>query len=117
MGGVGNYQVTVEARADGGLSDNANCQTDVAGLADVEFEVLERRRVVDVDETTTFQIRIKNIGTKEATRHPGQRQVLAKNDRADRDPQRDRRPDRGQVQPERNRSSSRRSTASPRARK
>jgi hypothetical protein len=67
MGGVGFYQVTVEARADGGLSDKANCRTDVSGLADFEFEVLEQRRVVDVNDTTTFTIRIKNIGTKDAT--------------------------------------------------
>jgi hypothetical protein len=41
--------------------------TDVHGLADLEFDVIERRRVVDIDDTTAFQIRIKNVGTKEAT--------------------------------------------------
>jgi uncharacterized repeat protein (TIGR01451 family) len=67
MGGVGNYMVTVDARADGGLSDHTNCRTDVSGLADFEFEVLEQRRVVDVADSTKFTIRIKNIGTKPAT--------------------------------------------------
>jgi uncharacterized repeat protein (TIGR01451 family) len=67
MGGVGIYQVGAFAKADGSLSDNANFNTDVNGLADFEFEIIERRRVVDVDDMTTIQIRIKNIGTKEAT--------------------------------------------------
>ena len=67
MGGVGNYTVTVDARGDGGLSDHTNCQTDVSGLVDFEFEVLEQRRVVDVADSTMFSIRIKNIGTKPAT--------------------------------------------------
>ncbi len=67
MGGVGNYTVTVDARADVGLSDHASCRTDVQGLADFEFEVREQRRVVDVGDVSAFDIRIKNIGTKEAT--------------------------------------------------
>jgi uncharacterized repeat protein (TIGR01451 family) len=69
MGGVGFYPVTVEARGDGGLSGKDSCRTDVSGLADFEFEVEvpEQRRVVDVDQSTTFRIRIKNVGTKEAT--------------------------------------------------
>jgi uncharacterized repeat protein (TIGR01451 family) len=67
MGGVGIYSVTVDARADGGLSSNAICRTDVAGLADFEFEVLEQRRVVDVGDSTMFTIRIKNIGTKDGS--------------------------------------------------
>jgi uncharacterized repeat protein (TIGR01451 family) len=66
MGGVGNYTVTVDARADGGLSDHTNCQTDVTGLVDFEFEVQEQRRVVDVADSTMFSIRLKNIGTKPA---------------------------------------------------
>jgi uncharacterized repeat protein (TIGR01451 family) len=68
MGGVGFYQVGAVARADGGLNDSASFNTDVHGLADLEFDVIERRRVVDIDDTTAFQIRIKNVGTKEATR-------------------------------------------------
>jgi uncharacterized repeat protein (TIGR01451 family) len=67
MGGVGIYSVTVDARADGGLSSNAICRTDVLGLADFEFEVHEQRRVVDVGDATMFTIRIKNIGTKDGS--------------------------------------------------
>ena len=37
-------------------------------MADVDLVVRERRRVVDVDGTTTFQIRLRNYGTKEATK-------------------------------------------------
>ncbi len=67
VGNVGFYQVTVDARGEGGLSDKASVRTDVVGLVDFEFEVLERRRVVDIDDTTVFQVRLKNVGTKEAT--------------------------------------------------
>jgi uncharacterized repeat protein (TIGR01451 family) len=68
MGGVGIHQVAVEARADGDLSEKASFCTDVSGLADLEFEVLEQRRVVEVNGITTFAIRIKNIGSKDATK-------------------------------------------------
>ena len=37
-------------------------------MPDVDLVVRERRRVVDVDGTTTFQIRLRNYGTKEATK-------------------------------------------------
>src|SRR5262249_29492887 len=67
-GGVGVYQVGAVARADGGLNASQSFKTNVLGLADFEFEIVERRRVVDVGDTTAFQIRIKNVGTKEATR-------------------------------------------------
>ena len=68
MGGVGHYKVTVDSRADGGLSDQTSFSTDVVGMADVELEVNELRRFVDVGDETAFRIRIKNIGTKEARR-------------------------------------------------
>jgi uncharacterized repeat protein (TIGR01451 family) len=68
MGAPGFYSVTAEARGDGGLSPKAAlCKTEVLGLVDLEFEVLEQRRVVDVNDFTAFKIRIKNIGTKDAT--------------------------------------------------
>jgi uncharacterized repeat protein (TIGR01451 family) len=67
MGGVGFYHVGAVARADGGLNASESFNTDVHGLADLEFDVIERRRVDDNDDTTAFQIRIKNVGTKEAT--------------------------------------------------
>jgi hypothetical protein len=35
-------------------------------MADLEVVVRERRRVVDVDGTTSFQVRLRNYGSKEA---------------------------------------------------
>ena len=67
MGGVGLCQVTVEARADGGLFDTASSRTDVAGLADIESEFVEDRRIIDIEDMDKFTIRVKNIGTKDAT--------------------------------------------------
>ena len=67
MGGPGLYQVSAVAVADGGLNDNGVRETNVEGLADVELDVTEKRRTVDVGEETTFQIRIKNFGLKEAS--------------------------------------------------
>lgn len=66
MGGVGYYEVTAEAKADGGIQERDKRSTDVQGMADLDLVVRERRRVVDVDGTTTFQIRLQNYGTKEA---------------------------------------------------
>ena len=67
LGGVGIHEVSVEARADGPLAGKASCRTVVSALSDLAFEVLVPRRVVDVDDFTTFTIRIKNIGKKDAT--------------------------------------------------
>ncbi len=67
MGGVGYYEVTAEAKADGGIQERDKRSTDVQGMADLDLVVRERRRVVDVDGTTTFQIRLQNYGTKEAS--------------------------------------------------
>jgi uncharacterized repeat protein (TIGR01451 family) len=67
MGGFGVCQVSAEAKGDGGLFEKDMVQTNVEALADVEFDVTERRRVVDVGDQTTFQIKIVNNGTKEAT--------------------------------------------------
>ncbi len=67
MGGVGFYDINAEARGDGGLQDRASVTTDVRGLPDVDLVVSERLRVVDVGGKTTFQIRLRNYGTKEAT--------------------------------------------------
>jgi len=66
MGGIGYYEVTAEAKADGGIQERDKRSTDVQGMADLDLVVRERRRVVDVDGTTTFQIRLQNYGTKEA---------------------------------------------------
>jgi uncharacterized repeat protein (TIGR01451 family) len=68
MGGLGLYQISAEARGDGGLHGQDIRDTHVEGIAFVDFSVSERRRVVDENGETTFQIRIKNSGSKEATR-------------------------------------------------
>ncbi len=67
MGGVGLYSVAAEARADSVALAKDVFQTDVEGLADVNFNIFEKRRVVDVDGETVYTIRIDNAGTKEAT--------------------------------------------------
>jgi len=68
LGGIELYQIAVEVRGEGGLADKKTFNTDVTGLADVAFDVSERRRSIDVGDITTFQIKIKNYGSKEATR-------------------------------------------------
>ena len=68
MGGISAYEVHVESRADNVLALKDRKITDVQGMPDVDLVVSERRRVVDVDGTTTFQVRLRNYGSKEATR-------------------------------------------------
>jgi uncharacterized repeat protein (TIGR01451 family) len=67
LGGIGFYEVVAEARADGTLFDKGMARTDVKGLADVTFDVSERRRVIDVGGKTVFVIKVVNSGTKDAT--------------------------------------------------
>lgn len=67
MGGISAYEINVEARGDNGLYVKDRRITDVQGMPDVDLVVRERRRVVDKGGTTTFQIRLRNYGTKEAT--------------------------------------------------
>jgi uncharacterized repeat protein (TIGR01451 family) len=67
MGGVGFYEVTAEAKADNAIFERKGVKTDVEGMADLDLVVRERRRVVDVDGTTTFQIRLRNYGSKDAS--------------------------------------------------
>ncbi len=57
----------IEARVDNVAPLKDRKILDVQGKSDVDLVVRERRRVVDVDSTTTFQIRLRNYGTKEAT--------------------------------------------------
>jgi uncharacterized repeat protein (TIGR01451 family) len=68
MGGISAYEVNVEARGDNGIYLKDRKITDVQGMPDVDLVVREKRRVVDVGGTTTFQIRLRNYGTKEATK-------------------------------------------------
>ena len=67
MGGIGLYQVAVESRADAGLLAKDTVSTDVSGLADLQMEVTENRRVVDVGDVTIYRIKLVNKGSKEAT--------------------------------------------------
>jgi uncharacterized repeat protein (TIGR01451 family) len=69
LGGIQLYQIAADARAEAPLFLIAKdtCSTDVTGMPDVDFQVSERRRVVDVGEQTTYEIRLKNHGSKEAS--------------------------------------------------
>jgi uncharacterized repeat protein (TIGR01451 family) len=68
MGGIGFYQVTAEARGEGALQARDRCSTDVLGMPDVDLVVSEHQRVVDVGGKTMFQVRLRNYGSKDATR-------------------------------------------------
>jgi uncharacterized repeat protein (TIGR01451 family) len=67
MGGIGWIEVLAEANGDGGLKAKERKSTEVAGMPDVDLVVSEKKRALDVGGTTTFQIRLRNYGTKEAT--------------------------------------------------
>ena len=66
-GASGLYHINAEAKAAGPLSSKASIDTDVTGMADVRFDMVERTRAIDVKEETTFEVRLKNYGSKEAT--------------------------------------------------
>ena len=68
MGGIDLYQVAAEARSDGALLDTGIIPTNVTGMADVDFDITERLRVVDVGEMIIYRINVKNHGSKDATR-------------------------------------------------
>jgi uncharacterized repeat protein (TIGR01451 family) len=68
LGGIQPYKVTADAWAEGGLACKDTCNTDVVGMADVDFTVEERQRILDVGEKTNYLIRIKNKGSKDASR-------------------------------------------------
>ena len=67
MGGIGSYEVLADAIGEGALKAQERKTTDVIGIADVDLVVSESKRVVDVGGQTTFQIRLRNYGTKDAT--------------------------------------------------
>ncbi len=68
VGDVGAYQVNAEAHGEGGLkADKKTLVTDVIGMPDVRVEVGERQRVIDVNGKTVFFVRLRNLGTKDAT--------------------------------------------------
>lgn len=63
---MGTYPFTAEARADGGLADKQSVTTTVTGVADVDFQLTENSRVIDVGKTTDYVITVRNHGTKDA---------------------------------------------------
>jgi len=67
MGGVGDYEITAQAVAEGALKAMDRRHTEVVGMPDVDLVVSEQKRVVDVGGKTTFQIRLRNYGSKEAS--------------------------------------------------
>jgi uncharacterized repeat protein (TIGR01451 family) len=67
MGGIGSYEVIADAIGEGALKDHGRKTTDVIGMPDVDLVVSESKRVLDLGGTTTFQIRLRNYGTKDAT--------------------------------------------------
>ncbi len=67
VGGIGRYELLAQASGDSGLKDEQTKRTDVLGMPDVDLVVSESKRVLDMGGTTTFQIRLRNYGTKDAT--------------------------------------------------
>jgi uncharacterized repeat protein (TIGR01451 family) len=67
MGGIGLYEVLANASGDSGLKAGDLKRTNVMGMPDVDVLVSEAKRVVDLGGETTFQILLRNYGTKEAT--------------------------------------------------
>jgi uncharacterized repeat protein (TIGR01451 family) len=65
LGGPGIFRVAAEARA-GELSAKDMLNTSVSGFANISLNVSERKKIIDVGETTIYDIQMKNIGTKEA---------------------------------------------------
>jgi uncharacterized repeat protein (TIGR01451 family) len=67
MGGIGSYDVVALAIGEGTPKTSERKVTEVVGIADVDLVVSESKRVLDVGGKTTFQIRLRNYGTKDAT--------------------------------------------------
>jgi uncharacterized repeat protein (TIGR01451 family) len=65
LNGIGLYRVVAEARSSD-LAAKDNISTSVSGMADIDLNVDERKRVLDVGDVTIFDITMKNVGTKEA---------------------------------------------------
>lgn len=65
LGGVGSYRVVADAKA-GDLFAKGSVTTSVSGMADIDLDVDEKKRVLDLNESTIFDIKMKNIGTMDA---------------------------------------------------
>lgn len=68
MGGARVYDLTVQAVGDKDLHAKEIVSTNVKGMADLDLEIIEDRRVIDVDQLTVFTITIKNKGSAAATK-------------------------------------------------
>lgn len=66
VGAMGTYPFTADVRAEGGLAEKQSVTTIVTGVADVDFQITEKARIIDVGDTTDYVINIRNHGTKDA---------------------------------------------------
>lgn len=66
VGAMGTYPFTADVRGEGGLADKQSVTTLVTGVADVDFQISEKARIIDVGDTTDYIINIRNNGTKDA---------------------------------------------------
>ncbi len=63
---MGTYPFSGEIRADSGLMEKQSVTTTVTGVADVDFQVAEKSRIIDVGDSTEYIITVRNQGTKDA---------------------------------------------------
>jgi uncharacterized repeat protein (TIGR01451 family) len=66
VGAMGTYPFTADIRGESGLADKQSVTTLVTGVADVDFQISEKSRIIDVGDTTDYVINIRNNGTKDA---------------------------------------------------
>jgi uncharacterized repeat protein (TIGR01451 family) len=66
VGAMGTYPFSGEIRADSGLMEKQSVTTTVTGVADVDFQVAEKSRIIDVGDSTEYVITVRNQGTKDA---------------------------------------------------
>ena len=62
----GEYRIGVDAKAQKGLQDAAEHPLSVDGIAALLFEVADQVDPIEIGGVTTYQIRVRNQGTKEA---------------------------------------------------
>ncbi len=68
MGGVGMFVLTAGTKAQGIAPVKETHKTDIRGISKLSLSVSEPRGVLDEGEESTYEIRIRNDGTKDATR-------------------------------------------------
>ena len=66
-GGPGLYSMMAEATS-GEQRSSAQVATDVSGLAVIAVQMKPTNPIIDVNDTTTFDIQVRNLGSKEATK-------------------------------------------------